>query len=169
MIDVAVLSRWVHIGSAVVVVGGSVFLRYVLMPAAAELPEAEHNALRGRLMQTWKKVVHTGILLFLLSGFYNYLVVALPQHRGDKLYSALIGIKILLAFVVFFFAIALTGRSKATELFRKDARKWLTVNILLAAAVIGISGYLKVKVPAKPSASPAATAQPEKVVDAHAS
>ena len=37
---IAIISRWMHIGSAIVVVGGSVFMRFVLMPAAAELPEA---------------------------------------------------------------------------------------------------------------------------------
>ena len=153
---VAVLSRWVHVGTAIVVVGGTFFVRFVLMPAAASLPDAEHAALRERLMGRWKMFVHTGVLLFLLSGFYNYLVVGLPQHRGDKLYHALLGTKIILAFVVFFVAIALTGRSKGTQVFRQKARTWLAVNVLLAAIIVGISGFLKVRgVPAAPEARPA--------------
>ena len=142
---VGVLSRWVHVGTAIVIVGGTVFVRFILMPAAAGLPDAEHAALRERLMSRWKMVVHTGVLLFLLSGFYNYLAVMLPQHRGDKLYHALLGTKIILAFVVFFVAIALTGRSKGTQVFRQNARTWLGVNIVLAALIVGISGFLKVR------------------------
>ena len=154
---IALVARWMHIGSAIAVVGGSLFMRCVLMPAARDLPAAEHDALRGRIMQRWKMIVHTAILLFLLSGFYNYLVIAIPQHRGDKLYNALIGIKILIAFVVFFIAIALTGRSAATEMFRRDAKKWLTINLVLAGLIVGISGFLKLR-PAVERPHPAATA-----------
>lgn len=141
-----VLSRWVHVGTAIAILGGSVFLRFVLMPAAAELPEAEHQALRGRLMGRWRKWVMVGIALFLASGLYNYLAVTLPQHRGQGLYHALMGVKILLALAVFFLASALTGRSPAFEGIRRSAPKWLAVNILLAALVVAIAGFLKVAV-----------------------
>jgi uncharacterized membrane protein len=142
-----VLSRWIHVGTAIVVLGGSVFMRFVLMPAAAQLPDAEHDALRQRVMGRWKKFVMTGIALFLISGFYNYIVVAIPQHKGDKLYHPLIGTKILLAFAVFFLASALTGRSAAFEGIRKHNKKWLLITIILAAIVVAISGVLKIAVP----------------------
>ena len=34
----SIISRWIHIGTAIVVVGGTVFLRFVLLPAAEGLP-----------------------------------------------------------------------------------------------------------------------------------
>lgn len=148
-----VLSRWLHVGTAIVVLGGSFFLRVVLMPAAAaSLPEAEHAALRERLMATWRRVVHLGIALFLLSGLYNYLVVAIPRHRGDELYHALMGTKILLALAVFFLASALVGRSQALAGIRRDNRRWLAIALVLGFAIVGISGYLKV---ARPGGVPA--------------
>jgi len=160
---VAVLSRWVHVGTAIVLVGGTIFLRFILMPAAAQLPDAEHTALRERIMSRWKFIVHTGVLFFLLSGFYNYLVVTRPLHKGDGLYHALIGMKILMALVVFFVAIALTGRSAATEVFRRNARTWLMVNVVLATLIVAISGFLKVRpLPAAAEDAPAVTQiQPE--------
>src|SRR5690606_14420955 len=132
-----VISRWLHVGTAIVLVGGTVFMRYLVMPAAEQLPEAEHDALRQRILGRWKKAVHAGIALFLLSGFYNYMVVTLPAHRGDRLYHPLIGIKILLAFAVFFLASALVGRSKAFDGLRKNAKTWLSVIILLATIIVG--------------------------------
>ena len=36
------LSRWTHVGAAIVLMGGAIFTRFVLMPAAAELPEEQH-------------------------------------------------------------------------------------------------------------------------------
>ena len=142
-----IVSRVVHVATAIVVLGGSIFMRFVLMPAATQLPEEEQQALRGRIMGTWKVVVMIGIVLFLASGFYNYLVVSLPEHRGDTLYNALMGIKILLAFGFFFLVSALTGRAAAFERIRQNAKLWLGITILLGVLVVVIAGYLKVAQP----------------------
>ena len=98
-------------------------------------------------MNTWKKFVHAGITLFLLSGFYNYLVVQIPKHKGDGLYHGLMGAKMMLAFGIFFLASALVGRSKSFEGMRKNAKLWQLVIIILAAIIVGISGYLKMAGP----------------------
>lgn len=150
---IAVLSRWTHVGTAIVLVGGTVFLRFVLGPAAAQLSEGEHAKLKELVMAKWKKFVHIGIALFLLSGFYNYLVVAIPGHKGDMLYHPLIGTKILLSLGVFFIASALVGRSKSFEGMRRNSKVWQSVLIVMTAVIIGISGFAKVSLPAKPSSS----------------
>ena len=142
---ITVFSRWIHVGTTIVLIGGSVFLRFVLTPAAASLPEPEHRALRERVIGTWKRFVHVGILLLLLTGFYNYLVIARPQHDGDALYHALMGTKILLALVVFFIASALVGKSKGLQKIRDNRNTWLLAAILLAAVIVAIAGFLKVR------------------------
>lgn len=146
LLPVDVLSRWVHVGMTVVLVGGSVFLRYVLMPAAESLPEAEQEALRGRVAARWRRFVGIGVGLLLLSGLYNYLVVTRPLHAGQGLYHGLMSAKILIALVVFFLASALTGRSKALEPIRQKSKTWLTALILLAFVVVAIAGFLKIVV-----------------------
>lgn len=142
LLPVDVLSRWLHVGTAIVLVGGSVYTRFVLMPAAAALPDAEHAALRDRIRGTWAKVVGAGIGLLLLSGFYNYI-----RAMGSKpapIYHALIGTKMLISFAVFFLASALAGRSSAFEGLRRNSRKWLAVTIALAAVVVALGGVAKV-------------------------
>lgn len=141
-----VLFRVVHVATAIFVLGGSIFLRFVLMPAAAELPEAEHNALRERLMGRWRKLIGIGIGLFLVSGFYNYLVVTKNKHAGQAIYHALLGTKIILAFIVFFLASALTGRAAAFEGIRQNSKKWLLITIVLGLIIVAISGYVKIAV-----------------------
>lgn len=141
---VDVISRFIHVATAIVMVGGTVFMRYVLMPAAAELSQTEHDQLRQRLLARWKRVVHSGIGLFVVSGFYNFFQ-ALPKHKGDSLYHALVGTKVLLAFIIFFIASALVGRSAAFEKMRQQRAKWMGVIVLLAAAIVGISGFVKVR------------------------
>lgn len=139
-----VLSRIVHVSVAIVLVGGTVFMRFVLLPAARELPEPEHDQLRQRLLARWKRVVHSGILMLLISGFYNYMK-QIPLHKGDGLYHALLGTKMILALIVFFIASALVGRSAAFETMRQNRAKWLGVLVLLSALIVGISGVVKVR------------------------
>ena len=139
----SVLSRWIHVGTAIVIVGGTVFSRFVLLPAAARLPDEEHNALRERVMSRWKRFVHIGIVLFLLSGLYNYAKL-LPSHKGNSLYHALIGTKILLALVVFFLASVFVGRSERFAELRKRPKLILGFIIALATVIVAISGFAKV-------------------------
>lgn len=146
-----VLSRILHVGTAIVLVGGTVFMRFVLLPAADKLSPETHETLRTAVVRVWKIFVHVGVVLFLLTGFYNYQVVMIPGHRGDSTYHVLMGIKILLALVVFFLAEVLVGRAAAFEKMRQNRKTWLAVIILLAAIIVAISGYLKVARPALPS------------------
>lgn len=150
-----VISRWVHIMTAIAVAGGTIFVRFVLQPAAKELPDAEHAVLREAIARRWRKFVALGIVLFLASGLYNYLVVGLPRHHQDGIYHALMGLKITLAFVVFFVASALAGRSARFEALRRQNRQWLLVLVSLILVIVLISSFLKVTRPGRPAADPA--------------
>jgi uncharacterized membrane protein len=148
---VAILSRWAHIGAAVVLVGGAVFMRFALMPAARELPEDVHNSLRERVMGNWRKIVGISILLLLLSGIVNYYFVmqdTTGRLDDTKLYHPLLGVKMILAIVVFFLASALSGRAKGLEGLRQKSGFWLGLNLTLAAIIIAIAGFLKVAITA---------------------
>lgn len=140
------ISRWAHIGTVIVLIGGSAFMRLALMPAAAELPDDQHQTLKEKVFARWRKIVGIGIGLILISGLYNF-VRAIPDHKGQGLYHGLIGTKIILAFVVFFLASALTGRSEKFESMRQNAKKWIGILLLLAAIIVAISGFAKVAIP----------------------
>jgi uncharacterized membrane protein len=139
-----VLSRIVHIGSVIALLGGSLFTLLVLMPAAKTLSAEAHDQLAVAVKARWKWFVHLGIGLILISGFYNYFQ-AIPKHDGDGPYHALIGTKILLALVVFFIAAALVGRSAKLQSIRDHKQKWLTLALLIAAIIVAISGFAKVR------------------------
>lgn len=151
----SVVSRWVHVGTAVVLIGGLTVLRFVVAPALAG-----NTAMLEDIRQRWKKFVHAGIALFLISGFVNYFQ-AMSTHKGDGLYHGLIGTKIILALVAFFIASALVGRSAGTQKFRDQSAKWKTVVLLLAAVIIAMSGFVKVrdnrKAATSSTSTPAAT------------
>jgi uncharacterized membrane protein len=152
-----ICSRIVHVATAIAITGGTVFMTFVLLPVAGQLSEEEHQKLRTALQHRWKRWVHVGILFFLVTGLYNF-IRALPDHRGDGLYHGLVGTKILLALVVFFIASALVGRSAAFEKMRSERQRWLRILVFLAAAIVAISGFVKVR--GKPSERAADSAAP---------
>ncbi len=137
----ALISRWAHVGTAIVLVGGTAFFRLVVVPSL----EGDSTDLVRRIRERWKKFVHGGIALFLISGFYNYLVVMMPKHKGDGPYHMLVGTKMLLAFGVFFLASALVGSKPGTQKFRDQSKKWTGIMLLLSAVIVGISGFVKVR------------------------
>lgn len=151
-----VISRVIHVGTAIVVAGGSVFLLAVLTPVVNDLDKEAGSRVSAAVLGRWRRIVHIGIALFLLSGFYNYFR-AIPLHRGDGLYHGLVGTKMLLAFVLFFLASVLVGRSERFEPMRQQRQKWLRVVVALATVIVAISGYVKVRgIPDRPAAETSA-------------
>lgn len=141
-----VISRITHISTAIVLVGGSVFMLLVLQPIIAGLGDESREGVLGSVIGKWKRFVHLGIVLFLASGLYNY-VRAIPSHKGDGLYHALLGTKMLLALVVFFLASALVGRSSGLQRIRDNRRFWTTVMVAVATVIVVISGFAKIRGP----------------------
>lgn len=140
---VPVLFRWLHILAAIVAVGGTFFLRFVLLPSAQDALSAEqHAALRAGLIRRWKIVVMVCITALLVSGVYNFVFTALPKGRVHPAYHPLFGVKFLAALGVFFIASALTGRAAAFAKMRQNSRYWLTASAFLALLVVLISGVL---------------------------
>ena len=148
--------RWLHILSAIALVGGAFFQRFALIGPAAELPEDARTRLLDAVRRRWSKVVMAAILFLLVSGLANAFTTMPefrmafqlnPNHERLKLprptYDILLGVKILLALTIFFFASALSGRGKATAGFRQQASKWLSVNLFLAVVLVCISGVMR--------------------------
>jgi len=144
MFWIDVVSRVVHVATAITLVGGSVFTLLVLMPSAKTLDTTAHDSLLASIIGRWKRFVHGGVVLFLIGGFYNYFR-AIPNHKGDGLYHALVGTKMILAFVVFFLAAALVGRSSKLAFVRQKRKFYMTLLVVLAAAIVAISGFVKIR------------------------
>lgn len=120
-------------------------MKFIMQPATEGLSESEQTTFKERIIKRWRQLVGIAIALLIFSGFYNYLVIGLPQHHGDKRYHMLMGIKILLAFVVFFIASVLPGRAPVFENMRKHSKLWTSITIVLGLIVIVIASTLRVR------------------------
>jgi uncharacterized membrane protein len=135
--------RWFHVAGAVIAVGGAIFARFVVLPSMRELPEESRTGFHEAVRRRFARLVMLAIALLLISGFFNYLRNELPAHKGQSVYHALMGVKILLAFVVFFLASALVGRSPAMEGLRKSRKLVLGINVVLGMTILAIGAYLR--------------------------
>lgn len=139
------LSRWVHVGTAIVLLGGTAYVRFVLQPAASQLPDEQHQKLRELVTARWKRFVHGGIFLLLVTGLWNWLVAANPAPEFRKTYQMIMGIKFLIALLLFVVASAVVGRSKAFDRLRQNPKRALGLIVLLGTIIVCMSGYLRVE------------------------
>lgn len=150
-----VFFRWLHILAAITAVGGSIFARVALMPSLTVLGTEQRQTLFEAIRGRWSKFVAGSILFLLISGVYNIMLLE-KAYRLGPLYHALFGIKFILAFIIFFIASLLSGRSAAAQRLRQRGSTWLTVNVVLAVILVCISGVLRA-LPHPPKAVPEKT------------
>lgn len=161
---IAVVSRWLHILSAITAVGSIIYMRVAMVPAADAISDDQRRHLQETLRSLWVVPVHASVAFLFASGLYNIYVIE-TRFEVPALYHALFGIKFLLALVIFYIAITLSGRSNTAQRMRKEARFWLTVNMLLAVLLVCISGVLRVGRDAGLPEKTTEPAQPQPVVE----
>ncbi len=145
-----IASRWIHLASVIVAVGGTVFMRLIVHPTASQvLPPEVGSQFGPTLVRRWSRALHTCIALILITGIYNT-VVQFPLHKGQPIYHSLWGVKVILALFLFFIAIAIMGKSPAFEGLRKKRPMWMGVNIALAAVIVLLSNLLRYIPPSTP-------------------
>ena len=149
--------RWLHILAAMTAVGGAIFARFVVFPVLAPLPSEDRASLHAAMRARWSKIVAAAIAFLLVSGLYNFMMIAI-EYRLPRWYHPLFGARFLLALAIFAIASLLAGKSPASEALRRNAEAWLNLNIVLAVLVVCFSGVLRTaeKVPKEaPTAAPA--------------
>jgi len=137
------ITRWIHLASAIVAIGGAAFMRFALLPAAkATLTDEVHEKLREAVRARWAKFVHAAVGLLLLTGSINFAILAIPPKIKPLPYHPIFGVKLLAAFAVFFIAEALISRGPGFAAIRANRAKWLGVLLALGALIVLLSGVL---------------------------
>lgn len=138
-----VFVRWLHVGGAILAVGSAMFALFVVLPAFHLIPEEVRPRVHEEMRRRMARLVMAAVALLLITGLYNYIRNEMPRHHDQGLYHGLMGVKILLAFGVFFISSALAGRSTAFETIRRRRARWLTLNVVLGLAVVLLGALLR--------------------------
>jgi uncharacterized membrane protein len=153
MDPLALLLRWAHVLAAIAALGGLLFARFALVPAAEELGSETADRLHAGVRRRWLPWVIGAITLLLASGLTNYILLIrrvkdAPELWGGEWlrqtgYHALFGVKFLLAMIVFYLASGLVGRGPSTQWIRDARKQWLSVAVGLGVGVVLISGWMR--------------------------
>lgn len=130
---ITALARWLHLTSVVTLIGGILYARFVMDPAASGLAPDVRTGLENRAASRFRQFAFTAMAFLVLSGTYNFLY----KNPRSPLYHALFGIKILLVLHVFAVAILATGPNNP-----RRARQMFGAAIS-GVIIILISNYLK--------------------------
>lgn len=145
--------RYMHILGAIMLMGGTIFMRFGLAPAVAGLDTQTRTNLHEQVRSRWSKFVMLAAGLLLVSGLANLGLAARYEYEPvfGMSYNMVVGIKFLLALPIFFFASLLAGRSATAKKFQANAVTWMNVNLVLALVMVLMGGVLKF-VPRQPKA-----------------
>lgn len=145
--------RYMHILGAIMLMGGTIFMRFGLAPAIAGLDAQTRTNLHEQVRSRWSKFVMLAAGLLLVSGLANLGLAARYEYEPvfGMSYNMVVGIKFLLALPIFFFASLLAGRSATAKKFQANAVTWMNVNLVLALVMVLMGGVLKF-VPRQPKA-----------------
>ncbi len=137
---VPIVSRVVHILSAIILVGGLFYIRTILSPAGADACFAGRRAV-------WAKWVGFASALLIASGLFNFMaIISESKAAGEKLvptYHVLFGIKFLAALLLMFVASILAGRTTLADRFRANMKLWLNLGWLASVAIVVLAAILR--------------------------
>jgi uncharacterized membrane protein len=129
----SVLMRFLHIVSAVTLVGGVLAWRFGAIPATSALAAETRVKIDNAIAAAWRPFVFSAVLGLLVSGVYNY-----SRKTGlTPAYHAVIGVKFLLALHVF--AVALIAAKQDNP---KRARQ-LTGVAVSGVTIVVLSAVLR--------------------------
>lgn len=128
--------RYLHIVSAMLVVGGICFMAFCLSPVMRLLDDGFSESWMKRVRERFHKVMWISIGGLTISGVYNWILSAGTYKAMGPKGNALIGTKVLLAVIMF--AMAWVGSLGAIK-----PKVVQMVNIHLAAVVILLAAILR--------------------------
>jgi uncharacterized membrane protein len=133
------LFRFIHISSAIALLGGIVYARQVLVPTLNALPEDVRLEAAGRAQRKYRSTLFSLLVLIVGSGFYNLL--GGPKHTYA--YQMWFGIKMLLVAHIFSAAI-LWATSPYGDVRVAGKSKHRLVSVAISGLIVVlISAYLR--------------------------
>ena len=94
------LARWIHIASAITLMGGMIFALVAWLPALKTVGGTEKQSVSDGIAARFRPWFILALVGLLLSGFYNYWRHAVAKDV-PSMYHMLFGMKFLLALHVF--------------------------------------------------------------------
>lgn len=133
-----VLSRFIHIISAILILGGAFYAHRVLTPILNVLPEDKRMQAAAGAQLRYRTVLFTVVALSLLSGIYNFL-----RTPHSHLYQMAFGFK-MLAVLHIYATVIIWATSPYGDVNFAGKNKHRGLSITIAGVIVVlISAYLR--------------------------
>ncbi len=135
------ISRFVHISSAILLLGGAFYARQVFLPVLSGLPSGQVDLAARTGQSSFRTTLWSLLVLIVLSGLYNFTTYSGPKHTSS--YQMWFGIKMLLVLHVLATAILWgTSRYSGETSIGKSNRRLLSM-VISGFLIVFISAYLR--------------------------
>src|SRR3990172_8322932 len=139
----------VHVLSAILAVGGVAFLRFVALPFAEGLPDAEKQRFQQAIRKRFVPILHGSFAMLFLTGIHHITRLALNRLP----FTGALVAKIVLALAIIFIGVALTMPSGFAGM-KARRKQWLLVNLCLALVVVFLGVWVTHRERGLPCPSP---------------
>jgi uncharacterized membrane protein len=139
MTALTILSRWVHVMSAVLAIGSTFFMRVILPRGLAQADAGSREAVFLRCRRLYKMLIHTCALLLILTGAFNSWLNWQDYGLDPKLMQSLWGTHVLLAAVAIVIAFVLLAGKQPPRWHKTGA----SVNLVVLFIVVLLASNLK--------------------------
>ncbi|MFL6416684.1 MAG: hypothetical protein ACJ74Y_13560 [Bryobacteraceae bacterium] len=135
------LSRFVHISSAILLLGGAFYARQVLVPVMSFLPSGQVEAVALTSQSRFRTTLWSLLVLIVLSGLYNFTTYSGPKHTST--YQMWFGIKMLLVLHVLATAVLWGTTPYSGEASIGKSNRRLRGMVISGFLIVLISAYLR--------------------------
>jgi uncharacterized membrane protein len=139
MAALVILSRWLHVVTACLAVGGVFFIRFILPRGITLLAPEEQKQVLLKTRRAFKIVIHAALVLFVITGAYNTTVAWPTYALAPALLQSLWGTHILLALAVFSISLYVLAGSEP----RRRHGTLMAVNFVLLLLAVSAASTLK--------------------------
>jgi len=134
-----VLMRWVHIGSAALLVGGMALIVLSAGPARSLMGNTDAVSVLKKIEFRFRWVLAAAALGLTVSGVYQWVVFGQVYQEMGALALSLLSVKVLLATMLF----ALLWAFQVDSMLHPKAKLWRWMNLSLAVLVVMLAGVLR--------------------------
>ena len=138
--------KWIHLASAAVVVGGLVYMRFILIPSLAGVPEETRAPIWNAAYRKTFRWLAYAFGLLILTGLDNIFKArrTLGGLTPDQLrdYWAVFWLKMILVFSGFVVLHLLMVRIPAFRRIREAYQTWIGILLAIVLVILFCSGYL---------------------------
>jgi uncharacterized membrane protein len=139
MVVLIILSRWLHIIAAVLAFGGTFFMRVILPLGLAQADAASRDAVFLRCRRVFKMLIHTAVLLLLLTGAFNTYSAWNDYKLNTRLMHGLWGPHMLLGIIAMIIALVLLAPPQPPRWHKTGA----AINLFLLLTAVFLASTLK--------------------------